>query len=289
METCEILDTFPAFVSFWKKSRRLSIEDQIRGWEKEYMASWPELLTKQLNNYAEDKIDWRQIAREKVFPYLNERLPAIYEAHGNILKSSVPLYERANKILDLKSDLTVVIYIGIGSGAGWATTFNNKPAILFGLENIAECDWSSQEALEGLFAHELGHLALYHWRRQTVKYAATDPWWQLYEEGFAQRCESLISGKESFHQTVGITGGDWLDWCQSHKGVLAAEFLKTVTEGKSVAPFFGSWFEIRGKSETGYFLGYEVIKELEKKYSLKEIALLEDYESNLKPVLQRMI
>lgn len=289
MSTCEVIDTFPAFMSFWDKARRLSTEEQIYGWEKEYMASWPELLTKQVNSYVEDKLDWRQIAREKVFPYFNERLPAMQEAHDNLLKLSVPLYERSCKALDFKSDLVIVIYTGIGIGAGWATTFRDTPAVLFGLENIAECGWSSREAIEGLFAHELGHLVHYHWRGQIIEYAATDPWQRLHEEGFAQRCEDLISGAESFHQTSSITGGDWLSWCQSHKGLLAAEFLKTVAEGKTIAPFFGSWFEIRGKSETGYFLGYEVIKELEKKHNLKEIALLKDYERYLRPILQRMI
>jgi hypothetical protein len=65
--------------------------------------------------------------------------------------------------------------------------------------------------------------------------AGSGPWWDLYEEGFAQRCEELISDTVVFHQATGIKGSDWLNWCQSHKGLLAAEFLKTVAEGKSVA------------------------------------------------------
>jgi hypothetical protein len=45
-------------------------------------------------------------------------------------------------------------------------------------------------------------------------------------------------------------------------------------ERASVKHFFGSWFGIQGKSQTGYFLGHEFIRELEKSYSLKETALL---------------
>jgi hypothetical protein len=289
METCEIIDTFPAFLPFWNKVRRLSIEEQINGWENEYMAPWPELLKKQVDNYAEDKLDWHQIAREEVFPFLGERLPVMRQARDNILKASLPLYERARKILDFKNELTIVVYVGIGSGAGWATRFGNKSAILFGLENIAECGWASRKAIKGLFSHEMGHLVQFHWRGQTKEYAATDPWQRLLEEGFAQRCEDLISGTGSFHQTTRLTGSDWLKWCKSHKSLLAAEFLNTVNEGKNVAPFFGSRFEIHGKIETGYYLGYEAVKELEKKYSLKEIALMDDPERHLKPVLQHMV
>jgi len=62
-----------------------------------------------------------------------------------------------------------------------------------------------------------------------------------------------------------------------------------VDTGKPVSPFFGSWLEICGKSETGYFLGYEVIKELEKQFNLKEIALLENTEIYSRPILEQVI
>lgn len=64
--------------------------------------------------------------------------------------------------------------------------------------------------------------------------------------------------------------------------------MKTVNDGKSVNPFFGSWFAMEGKSETGYFLGCEAIKELEKEYDLQEIALLEDVDTCFKSILERM-
>jgi hypothetical protein len=54
---------------------------------------------------------------------------------------------------------------------------------------------------------------------------------------------------------------------------LAKEFLERL-ERASVKDFFGSWFDIQGKSQTGYLLGHGFIRELEKSYSLKEIALL---------------
>ena len=45
---------------------------------------------------------------------------------------------------------------------------------------------------------------------------------------------------------------------------------------------------MEGKSETGYFLGCEAIKELEKEYGLQEIALLEDVDTHFKSILERM-
>jgi hypothetical protein len=284
----EIIDTFPAFQTFWGKAKNKPLKEQMEGWEKVYLAPWPELLEKQFDNYAADKVDWRLIAREKIFPYLARRLPTMKEAHDNLLESCQPLYDRVQRIFDFHNDIIVVIYVGIGCGAGWVTPYRNTPAILFGLENIAECDWSNLTDIQSLFAHETGHIVHHYWRAQAEKPAGTGPWWQLYEEGFAQRCESIIGKEYSWHQSGGGIDSDWLDWCVKHKSWLAAEFLKTVGENKPVVPFFGSWFNIQGKIETGYYLGYETIKELEKKFSLKEIAMMDDPETYLKPVLERM-
>jgi hypothetical protein len=288
MSTCEFIDTFPVFLTYWTEVQGKPLDDQIEGWAREYMSLWPELLAKQTEDYSSQNLDWRQIAREKVFPYLTERLPAMHQAHQNLLELSEPLYSRAQQVLAFESKAFFVIYVGIGCGAGWVTPFRGSPAILFGLENIAECGWSDPEAITGLVAHEIGHLVHHHWRTQHARSIDSGPWWQLYEEGFAQHCKKLIMDSDTWHQASSDDSG-WLDWCQSHKGWLAAEFLKTVDAGKPVSAFFGSWFEISGKSETGYFLGYEAIKELEKRFDLKEIALLENIEVYLRPVLEQMV
>ncbi len=285
----EIIDTFPAFSKYWKKAQNQSLNEQIEGWEKVYMVPWPELLAKQLDNYEADKLDWRKIARVKVFPHFSKRMPAMREAHKNLLESCVPLYERVQHLFDFNSDVIVVIYVGIGCGAGWVTPYRDTPAILFGLENIAECDWSNVSDIQELIAHEAGHLVHQYWRSQNGKSAGSGPWWQLYEEGFAQRIEGKICSEYTWHQADEFMDSDWLEWCQRHKGWLAAEFLKRAGEAKSVAPLFGSWFNINGKIETGYFLGHEVITELEKNISIKEIALIDDIEGYLKPILKQMM
>jgi len=289
MSNVRVIDTFPAFLTYWTKVQGKPLDDQIEGWATEYMSPWPELLAMQIEDYSSQNLDWRQIAREKVFPYLTERLPAMQQAHQNLLELCEPIYSRAQQVFAFDSKATFVIYVGIGCGAGWVTPFRGSLAILFGLENIAESGWSTPEAITGLVAHEIGHLVHHYWRVQHGKPIGSGPWWQLYEEGFAQHCESLILDSDTWHQGSGDNNDNWLDWCQNHKGWLAAEFVRTVDTGQPVSPFFGSWLEICGKSETGYFLGYEVIKELEKQFGLKEIALLEDVEFYLRPILEQMI
>jgi len=281
-----LLDTFPVFLEWWEQAAGQPVEEQIEGWATEYMARWPVLLATQTGDYVSQGLDWRQVARERVFPYLAERLPAMREAYQNLREVCGPFYLRAQEVLGFGEPVIFVLYVGIGCGAGWATSLNGEPAILFGLENIAECGWSRREAIEGLVAHEMGHVVHQCWRAQARKIAGSGSWWQLYEEGFAQYCEALLLGSENWHQAVNCEG--WLEWCRAHRAWLAAEFLRTVETGQPVWAFFGSWFEIEGMKETGYFLGYEVVRELAKRLDVRAIALLEDVEGHLRPILEQM-
>ncbi|MBN1812191.1 MAG: hypothetical protein JXA14_10180 [Anaerolineae bacterium] len=283
----EVIDTFPAFLNCWAQVGGRSLDEQIERWA-EYLTPWPELLTMQVDDYGSQELDWREIARAKILPYLGERLPAMQNAHDNLLRILAPVYDRALETLHFDNDIVFVLYVGIGCGAGWATSYGGVPAILFGLENIAECGWSSAVTLTGLAAHEIGHLAHHHWRAQAGQPIGRGPWWQLYEEGFAGQCESLILQAGTLHRAGQHDSEGWLNWCERHLGWLAAEFLRTVDAGKPVTPFFGSWFNVAGKNQTGYYLGYQAIKELCQDRSLKDVALLEDVEECVRPIVKKM-
>jgi hypothetical protein len=228
-------------------------------------------MTKQVENYKEENVDWKRIA-EKVFQSLPARLQLMRKARDNILATSKFIYGKASERLGLDFAIVFVIYVGIGCGAGWATTYNAQPAVLLGLENIAEEKWHTKNKLKGLISHEIGHLAHMKWRDQWASFekAEQDPLFQLYSEGFAQRCEHVILGRETWHMAQ---DKKWLLWCKRHRSWLAKEFLKRVEKQASVKDFFGSWFNIQGKKQTGYYLGHAFIHELEKTHSLREIAL----------------
>jgi hypothetical protein len=208
-------------------------------------------------------------------------------AHDNLLASCASLYAQAQAVLEFESDISFVIYVGIGCGAGWVTTYDGTPAVLFGLENVAECGWSYPPALTGMVAHEIGHIVHFHWRAERGLTDGTGPWWQLYTEGFAQCCEHLIQGGNTWHMASGNCS-DWLSWCHGHQGWLAAEFLKVVDAGESVRPFFGSWYDIQGHKQCGYFLGHALIKRLQASMSIQEIALLSESDPRLRRGLEEL-
>ena len=236
------------------------------------MSRWPALLEKQQQGYSSQGVEWRAIARERVFPLLEERLSIMTEARNRLLPCIGPIHEKTQEALKLDLNILYVIYVGIGCGAGWATTLEEQPACLFGLENIAECGYTTEEALAGLTAHEIGHLLLSQRRQRHGLAAGGGPFWQLYDEGFAVRCEQIVLGDGSWHEQNGQEG--WLDWCTANKAWLAAEFLRLVDNGQPVNSFFGSWFSIKRRSGCGHFLGCEVIRSLEQAVDFEEIALL---------------
>ena len=87
----------------------------------------------QQEDYASQNEDWRKIARERVVPFLGPRLPAMEAAHKLLPAICSDVYVRAQEVLGFDSDVVFVIYVGIGCGAGWVTTYQNAPAVLFGL------------------------------------------------------------------------------------------------------------------------------------------------------------
>jgi len=285
MPACTIIDAYPDFDKYWAIYRHKPIEEKIEAWASMYMANWPELLDKQINEYASENVDWHAVAREKIFPFLQERQPSMQLAHDLLLANCPSIYAAAQQKFQYDVPLTCVIYVGIGLGAGWATTYQGASALLFGLENIAEEGWCGAEQIKGLIAHEIGHLAHYHYRARAGTETGSGPYWALYTEGFAQTCEHQLLRQENWHMARGTGYQDWLPWCESNKGWLAAEFLRHVKNGEDTRPFFGSWFEIQGHKQTGYFLGHELIKRLKEKHTLEEIAVLDPID----PLFERLL
>ena len=290
MTAGRLIDTFDAFESWWAKARDLPIDRQIDLWASQYMSAWPELLEKQQRNYAEMGHDWKDIAREHVFGRLGEALEPMREARGHLLELCPSSWESVREKLGLDCEVVFVVYVGIGCGAGWVTRYGGTPAVLLGLENIAECGWCERRALTGLLAHELGHVAHYHWRDQAGAAHGDGPLWDLYAEGFAQYCEHRVAGEDTWHMNEGTNPAGWAGWCRENLAWLADEFLRRLNDPEGIREFFGSWHEIQGHSQCGYFLGHELIAEMAAAAPLKDIALLDapEAERRIRTGLERL-
>lgn len=218
-------------------------------------------------------MNWQETAK-RILQTLPNRYPLTLRARNNFTRICKLIYAKAVENLKLDFNILFVVYVGIGCGAGWATMYDGQPAVLLGLENIAEGKWHTKKKLAGLISHEIGRLVHMKWRNEWKAFedAEEEPIFRLYSEGFAQRCEHLILDGETWHMAQ---GKGWVSWCQQNESWLAKEFLRRIKAGDSVNDFFGSWFAIRGKTQTGYFLGHGFVRHLERRYGLTKTALLD--------------
>jgi len=154
---------------------------------------------------------------------------------------------------------------------------------------IVECGWTDEKSLRSLLAHELGHAVHGILRDETDLGLDRGPFWQLYTEGFAQRCEHLIMEQDTWNVGRGVNQPDWLEWCEDNRIWLAGKFLQAVEIGDDLKPFFGSWFEIKGRKHCGHYLGHEVILELERTSDIRTVARLDKVEEAVVSVLEGMI
>ena len=273
-----MVDTYPDFKDFWRSAKNRGVEEQIQLWVEQYMAKYPELLSLQVSAYAEEGYSWRKIAREYVFqklPKLIDKIELSYRGVHDYLPEATGTFSRLSRA---EMNIIFVIYVGIGVGAGWATEYRGKPAVLLGLENIADLDWFSEKDVKGLIIHELAHLLHAKVRNITPRQLSeleNDPLFILYSEGFAVAVEHIALGEI----WRAADNRDWVGWCRENVSFLAREYLKRVETNSDVNIFFGNWLNIAGKSHTGYFLGYKFIRELlgEGK-SLEEIAGMDSTE-----------
>lgn len=271
-----LLDTWPAWRQTWDRVAHAPLEMQIDAWAMEYMALYPALFEKQVDNYASLDMDWRAVARDRVFPSMTTRMPHMTTAHDTFLRCHDAVARRFGDHLQADFSCEFVVYVGLECGAGWATTYEGTPACLLGLEAIANLGWQTETQLAGLITHELGHLAHIVWRARAgvsdLEESESDPLFLLYSEGFAQRVEHVALGQDRWHMRD--ERGNWLAWCRDREGWLAGEFLRRVDAGEPVRDFFGSWFAIEGHSQAGYYLGHQIVCTLERDNpSLQAIAV----------------
>lgn len=268
-------DTFPDFAVWWDRARHLSIPEQVTAWAEWCGSQWPELLRKQKRAYASGSLSWRTVAEMHVFPRLRSSWPSIEKAHRALLVA-IPWSEaRIRRLLNSPTRVCHVIHVGIGCGAGWATSYRGHPAILYGLENAAEAGWTTTSRMESHVAHELAHLAHDDLRRQAGEgalYHLRGPFLQLYGEGFATEVERQVMTPRKARSVD--RDPNWSRWCRAHRRALSRRFLRDVSHHGSVRPFFGSWYAIGGHIETGYWLGAEIVRGWQPELSLREIATL---------------
>lgn len=278
----QIIDTFDDFYQLFKDHLDEDVEDLIIRWEQ-YISNYPELEIKCKSDYLEFGYDWVEIATTKVFNRTKLDFNLMNLIHNRVKKLINPILLASAQTFHVEHFGNIVLYCGLGNGAGWVDTYQGKRAILFGLEKIAELNISQDEDLKSLIAHELCHVIHFELRGTDCLEGELTLYhqgiWQLYIEGFAQYYQSKL-----LEQSDDYRGSEWVGQCAFLQDELKKLFLEGLThEEIGIQKFFGDWFEVMGVQDAGYFLGAKMIEELSEQYTIEEIACLDliEIESNI--------
>lgn len=257
-----VIDTFDQIKGYRENNPAFSIDTY-----KTYAEGIsPSLYKKCYDDAAEYRFE------RDVLPVLNSALYEHFErievAHNSIAEISSFLSEKMSEIFSVDFDVTIVFYLGLCNGAGWATTLDGKNTILLGVEKIAELNWQDKDTMCDLICHEAAHLIHFELRKDMPNPRKSI--WQLYTEGFATRVSQLLYKENFYHQSQ----NGWLDFCMDNTKRIKNEYLKCLINSENTACFFGDWNTFMGHSNIGYWLGCEFIRNLEKNYTIQEIAVL---------------
>ncbi|MCM1286276.1 MAG: hypothetical protein NC213_07960 [Acetobacter sp.] len=236
------------------------------------------------DNYADsvfpglkDKVenDFSRVAeyKDKVYKILND-VPKNFKiaetAHQSFINATKNLSDEIKNQFNVDLNVTIILYLGLGNGAGWETTINNQKVVLIGLEKVVELGWCSESYMQALIYHELGHV--YHSlfeHKNIIITKKEKSIRQLYREGIAMVFEqTLCDDVNRYHQDI----DGWLDWCKDNEKLIKTEYLKRIKNTKNVQDFFGDWCSFMNHSDVGYYLGTAFIRFLMNDYSLQEIA-----------------
>ena len=271
-----IIDAFKDFKEGFENNLEISTEEKIKLWEKIYNDKYPLLIKKCKEDYINDGYEWENIAKTMVFNKTKENFPKMIEAYENIKIAIDKINYKVERLFNQKLDINIIIYAGLCNSAGWVDEYDNKKAILYGIDKIAELNWHKMSKIDSLVAHELSHVIHFEIREENNiidDYEEMSDYgiWRLYVEGFAQFIQNKLIGKEKDPRGI-----EWINECRKNIKRLKELYLKALYDKeKGTKDFFGDWHKVLEISDVGYYLGQDFIENLNEKYDIYEIVLLE--------------
>ena len=157
----------------------------------------------------------------------------------------------------------IILYLGLGNGAGWVIEHCGKTLILLGIEKILKLNLDKYDEMKKLIFHELGHVyqSQYGTLNKQFDSKSLQMLWQLYMEGIAVYFEqSIMEGNTSNTQYLNF----WKESLEKSLPQLKKDFRNDldVLNDRFTQRYFGDWVFYNGYCDAGYFLGEKFVNYL---------------------------
>lgn len=155
VNTLEIINLYQGFKEIYNE--KLSKKQLVEAWYQ-FMDEHKLVRDMCIRDYEKENLDWKQVAYDRVFFYDADYVQKMNETVKLLETITLTMKNRLHMFNGTESiDAIVILYHGLGNGAGWISTYENKPAIYLGIEKIVELGWNTKRKLEDLLSHEYGH------------------------------------------------------------------------------------------------------------------------------------
>ena len=285
-EAIEVISLEIEFRRYWELSREVDGDKRLILWTELIETPHQDLYK---SYFFGEGPKWEQARREVL-----SRALLKYEIQGKQMLKSFPRFERQlltgltnfqREFPLLREDFSIYLLPAFAFN-GKAVRIGDRPALLLGVDKIVE----RADPFEVLFAHELFHI--YHGQVQGYQdkdaLTMTSP---LLSEGLATYVSRKLFPEAKIYFDPDLERFD-----KEAIPLLAELFLEVVEVTKDsphASELRRAWFEAESPhkveknmpSRLGYLLGYEVIKELSKSYSVETMARWNSKEAHFAMVL----
>ena len=117
-------------------------------WEKYIQAIHPE--AKKLVETDSEDYDYEK----DIVPIMNAIINShnkLEILHNSFYKATENLNKKIEEKFHVELDVTIILYLGLCNGAGWATKLGDKKVIMLGIEKILELNWIDEISVAALY------------------------------------------------------------------------------------------------------------------------------------------
>lgn len=265
------------YLKFYEVSKDLPDELKLQKFSSEVYENAPLIYENIYNDlkWIGQNPDDRVLTYVNEFKNIEEKFKILSESLDGQFDSSLTKFQKA--FPDFKPDFDVCILHSLGIRAGGPVKVHEKTVLMFGVDQMAK--YFEFQNLIPFFQHELTHIyhSVYYSPCDSDKYSQNAIYNYLWREGLAVYVSSMLNPDA---KEIEIFMIDSLPQKSNEViKIMAQDVVKNLysPDKKLIEKYFwNSSTDTYIPRTAGYYLGYLLVKELAKEYTINELIKLDE-------------